>query len=79
MKYNLETPPRTHDLLKLAEKSNLQLTEEYEKFLLIVNTFNIEARYPDEKMSFHKLCTKEFTEPNIAKIKEIYEWLKSLL
>lgn len=79
IKHNKEIPPRTHDLLKLYEKSNLLLNETTSKFLLLVNTFNIEARYPDEKMSFYRICTKEFAESNILKIKEIYQWLKSQL
>lgn len=43
--------------------------------LEIVKDFNLEARYPDEKFSFHKKCTREFTETYLNKIKEIKEWL----
>ena len=40
-------------------------------FLMLVNSFQIEARYPDEKLDFYKTCTKEFTEINFNKIKKI--------
>ena len=70
-----ESPPRTHDLFKLAKQSSLEFSEEQLKFLISVNTFNIEARYPEEKLSFYKKCTKEFALDNIYKIKELYSWL----
>jgi hypothetical protein len=41
------------------------------EFLDSVNTFNISTRYPDEKLRFYKLCTKDFAAENFARIKEI--------
>lgn len=40
-------PPKTHNLLKLAEASHLYLTEEQRLFLDEVNDFNLEVRYPE--------------------------------
>ena len=37
---------RTHDLLKIAERANLELSEEQKDFLDEVTTFNIKSRYP---------------------------------
>ncbi|HIE05584.1 MAG TPA: HEPN domain-containing protein [bacterium (Candidatus Stahlbacteria)] len=68
-------PPPTHKLEILASKTNLDLSDEQFKFLKKVNEFNIEARYPDKKFSFYKLCTKEFTEKYFIKIKDFYKWL----
>ena len=45
------------------------------EMLEIITDFNLEARYPDEKFSFHEKCTKEFTETNLKKIEEIKAWL----
>lgn len=77
VKYNKETPPRTHDLVKLANFSALELNEEQIKFLITANSFNIEARYPEEKLSFYKSCTKELTTEYLKKIKELFLWLRS--
>ncbi|MDT3740066.1 MAG: HEPN domain-containing protein [Candidatus Kapabacteria bacterium] len=77
VKIREESPPRTHDLFKLANQLSLEFSEEQLKFLISVNTFNIEARYPEEKLSFYKKCTKEFALDNIYKIKELYLWLRS--
>lgn len=70
-----ESPPLTHRLTYLAEKIGLELSPEKLERLEIITDFNLEARYPDEKFSFHKKCTKEFTEKNLEKIGEIREWL----
>jgi hypothetical protein len=55
----------------------LLFKEEQLKFLINANAFNIEARYPDEKLDVYRICTKEFAFENICKIKELYLWLKS--
>jgi HEPN domain-containing protein len=70
-------PPRIHDLVRLAESTKLILDKEQKEFLFEVNTFNIEARYPDEKSKFYELCTNEFTTENFTKVKDMYQWLKS--
>lgn len=74
---NLQTPPKTHNLVFLAKSTKLKLTAVQEEYLLIVNTFNIEARYTDYKNTFYKKCTKVFANNNILKIKEFLQWLKS--
>ena len=74
-----ESPPRIHDLFKLANLSCSELSDEQLKFLIQANAFNIEARYPEEKLNFYNVCTKEFASENISKIKELHTWLKSRL
>lgn len=71
--------PKIHDLLRLAEKANLQLTEKQKDQLDVITTFNINARYPDYKQSFYKKCTYGYTKYNIEKIKELREWLLSMI
>ena len=42
VKTNIENnPPKTHNLIYLAQGSNLELSDEQLKFLQFVNTFNI--------------------------------------
>ncbi|MHB1686698.1 MAG: HEPN domain-containing protein [Ignavibacteriaceae bacterium] len=70
-------PPKIHDLAKIGEGAKIDLTVQQFAFLRLVNTFNFEARYPDYKFSFYKICTKEFAEINLYKIKEMYQWLET--
>jgi len=68
--------PFIHNLLLIAQKTNLKLTDEQKNFLNLLTTFNIKGRYSDYKLEFYKKCTRKFTEDNINKIKEIRLWLK---
>jgi HEPN domain-containing protein len=70
-------PPYTHDLTRLAVETGLQLSQEQITLLDTVTQFNIEARYPDVKLSFHKKATKEYSKDYIRNIKEFYRWLNS--
>lgn len=70
---------KSHNLLQLAEKCNLELTDEQVNKLQIITQFNISARYDDYKESFNLKCTDEYTAEQIKNIEEVREWLKSLL
>ena len=70
---------KSHNLLQLAEKCNLELTEEQVEKLQIITQFNISGRYDDYKESFNQKCTDEYTLIQIKNIEEVREWLKSLL
>ena len=80
-KNNKDTPyaPKSHDLLYLAEKIGIDLTSEQKILLDIITKFNLEARYDDYKETFRQNCTDEYTAKHVKNIKEIREWLKSLL
>ena len=69
----------THDLLRLANKIGLTLTDDQQEWLDEITTFNLNARYDSHKQDFHKLCTKEFTIIWIDKIEKIKQWLTKQL
>jgi HEPN domain-containing protein len=79
VKVNNEFPPFMHNLLRLAEKCNLDLNEENTLFFVTVTAFNINARYDDYKMSFQKTCTPEFSAKWIEEIKRKRLWIKELV
>ncbi|MBU2446844.1 MAG: HEPN domain-containing protein [Bacteroidetes bacterium] len=54
VKDNRQTPPKTHDLLKLSEKTKIALTENHKLFLDEMNDYQLETRYPDYKFSLQK-------------------------
>ena len=66
-----DAPPFTHRLMHLAEKAAIELTDKQIELLETITDFNLEARYPDEKFSFKKKCTKSFTENYFKKIEEM--------
>ena len=80
-KNNKENPYtiKSHNLLALAEKCKLELSDEQIEKLQIITQFNISARYDDYKETFNKKCTDEYTEKQVENIEEVRAWLKKLL
>jgi HEPN domain-containing protein len=72
-------PPRIHDLLELAKRANIRVSEQQEDILDLLSTFNISARYPDYKQSFYLKCTVDYTNQRINEIKELRQWLISII
>jgi HEPN domain-containing protein len=72
-----QLPPKTHNLVKLARLSKLDLSMEQEILLDEINDFNLEVRYPQYKNEFYKKCTREFSADYYQKINEMMIWLKS--
>ena len=67
--------PYSHSPRYLAQQASLELNEEQKELLRTVTRFNIETRYPSEKSDFYKLCTKDYTEGYLKRIKEFYQWM----
>ncbi|GMT50334.1 MAG: hypothetical protein IEMM0008_1873 [bacterium] len=71
--------PITHNLLWIAGKTDLSLTDEQIVFLDTTTDFNVKVRYDDEQFKFYQKCTKEFAEGYIDKMKEFRVWIKEKL
>lgn len=69
----------SHDLLRLAKKAELELSEEFEEWLDVITTFNLNARYDNYKQDFYKRCTKDFAEKWVMRIETIKLWLRNQL
>jgi HEPN domain-containing protein len=79
VKVNSDYPPLIHNLLRLAEKSDIELTDSHKEKLVTITAFNINARYDDFKMSFNRRCTPSFTKEWIEHIKELRIWILKLI
>ena len=76
---NAPHAPKSHDLIYLAEKNRLKLTERQEDLFDTFTRFNMNGRYDDYKKTFAEKCTNEYTLEQIKNIEEFRKWLKSLL
>lgn len=74
-----DSPPRTHDLLRLAEQARLDTKEDQKDALDLITTFNISVRYPDYKQAFYNKCDYNFTKRNLEIIRELRAWLLAIL
>jgi HEPN domain-containing protein len=71
--------PFIHNLYRLAELSEIELSDEYADWLDGITSFNINARYDDYKKEFYNLCSPEYTKKWIERIKAIRSWIKEKL
>ena len=74
-----EHAPFTHNLYRLGELIGLDMSDEYSDWLDQITSFNLNARYDDYKKEFYKLCTPDYTQNWIEKIKIIRSWIKEML
>ena len=79
VRQNRQHAPFTHNLYRLAELGGLEISDEYADWLFKITSFNINARYDDFKKEFYTLCTADFTEEWIEKIKKLQQWIKRML
>jgi len=68
-------PPKTHNLIYLISQTRLKHEEEKDDFLLNLNRFQLEGRYPDYISKMRQICDKEFTNEMIDKTNKIRLWL----
>ena len=76
VKAKSDYPPYIHNLLRLAEKGNLDIPNDIREQLILITAFNINARYDDYKRSFKQKCTPEYTEDWIGKMQNLRKWIK---
>lgn len=71
-----EFAPKTHDLIYLVNRSELDLNKKYLEFLPVLMKYQLEGRYPDYKISSpDETKAKEY----LQKTKELLQWLKKKL
>ena len=68
--------PRTHNLLKLAELAGLELTNQQTSGLAIINSFNLEGRYPETELP---VPSKKQAAAYLEGVEEIFRWLAQAL
>ena len=80
-KLNNDTPPYSHNLLRLAELTGLYdfFSDEQKIFLNTLNPLNIEARYPDYKERIAKMLTVDRCEQIFEQTKQLQQWIKETI
>ena len=68
-------PPRIHNLNYILSQTHVEVPEKISEFLLNLNRFQIEGRYPEYISKLHFICNKEFTENIIKQTEEVRKWL----
>lgn len=74
-----EEPPRTHNILFLAQQIGLDLPESLFDFLFMLNRASVLTRYPEELEELQKQFTESRTREILAEGREMLRWLKAKL
>ncbi len=76
-----EHPPRIHRLPRLAELAGVidDMTTEQRNFLLQLDPFNIETRYPEDKAAVSRLLNESFCQQILTETEALFEWLRQRL
>ena len=69
-------PPRIHNLLKLAEKAKLELSEEEKVYMEKLNYYYIGSRYPEAVRKIAEDVTKKLAEDYYDKTVRIWKRLR---
>jgi HEPN domain-containing protein len=70
-----EHPPRSHNLVVLAEEIPVDFEEAVLDLLAELNEFNLEARYPDIGRSLYQKEDRPYTHLYVEKTQGVLEWL----
>ncbi len=73
------TPPKIHNLISLYKQTRLKLPDDELAFLLRMNTFQMEGRYPEYISMLHKTTTKSETQDIISQAKILFQCLRETL
>jgi len=71
--------PLTHSLPILAERSGVPMPATVRVRLQEFMEFHFEARYPREERTFYEKCTRAYSSKMLARIKQVFQWLRKRL
>jgi HEPN domain-containing protein len=76
-----ETPPFTHDLLKLMKLMSLydDMSEEQKNTIRILEPLNIDSRYPRSKFALSSSLNNQRCIDIIQRTKGLFQWIKQQL
>ena len=76
-----ETPPYTHNLIKLLNEISLssKIDGDKKKFMETLNSYYVESRYTEEIEEISKLVTSGKAKEIFLKTKELFSWLKEMI
>jgi HEPN domain-containing protein len=68
-------PPRTHNLIHLISNTHIELDDYLSEFMLGLNRFQLEGRYPEYFTKLHNICNEQFTTKMIDETNKLRLWL----
>lgn len=78
---NNKTPPRVHDLVKLAKllTDTSTVLEEFQNLLIILSEYYIETRYPKERIRLKEQLNPRYCKKTYQEVKEVIKCLQQIV
>ena len=72
-----ETPPRVHNLMRLAEAAGIAVSDEQAKFLRELSAYYLQSRYPNEISGSETQIPGSLAHEVFLQTQEFIKWLES--
>jgi HEPN domain-containing protein len=69
-------PPRTHNLIDLAQRAQVVLSQEQQDFLGKLNNTSVVVRYPDDLSAMVSQYPEAIAQDYLARTKELILWVR---
>ena len=69
-------PPRTHNLIDLAQRAHVVLSQEQQDFLGKINNTSVVVRYPDDLAEMVSHYPEVIARDYLERTKELITWLR---
>ncbi len=74
-----DVPPRTHNILRLWQATQLAPTPDQEGTATVLNDYQLEGRYPDYQRRLYATTTAIYAQQLLIEITALHTWLLSSL
>jgi HEPN domain-containing protein len=73
------TPPKIHNLVKILDQTKFKYAVEQLDFMIIMNNFQLEGRYPDYMQRLYKTYKNKSTGEILKQVNQFRKWLQEQL
>lgn len=78
-KYPEDVPPKIHNLIHLAQKTEMTLPDNLKDFFQRIDNVSVATRYPEDLRTLSKEFDKETAKRILNETKRMIKWLKQQL
>ena len=73
------TPPKVHNLVRILDDAKITYSGEQMDFMITLNSFQLEGRYPDYVNNLYKIYKKKKTAEILEQVNIFSLWLQKQL
>ncbi|MHB8910880.1 MAG: HEPN domain-containing protein [Syntrophales bacterium] len=78
-KYPEDVPPKIHNLINLAQKTEMTLPDNLKDFFQRIDNVSVVTRYPEDLRTLSKEFNQETAKRILTETKRMIKWLKQQL